>query len=173
MIRSIVKRDGRVVLYDETKIASAILKALTAAGNEDARAAAAVANAVGARLDARTNPEPPTVEEIQDMVENELMAAGHSEAAKKYILYRAARTRVRETNTSLMKTFAEITHEDARASDLKRDNANVDGNTAMGTMLKYGSEGAKQFCEMFILDTEHSRAHREGDIHIHDMDFYT
>ena len=56
---------------------------------------------------------------------------------------------------------------------IKRENANIDGDTAMGTMLKYGSEGAKQFCEMFILDTEHSKAHREGDIHIHDMDFYT
>ena len=173
MIRSIVKRDGRVVLYDESKIAAAILKALTAAGNDDARAAAAVANAVGARLDARdVNAEPPTVEEIQDMVEKELMAAGHGEAAKKYILYRAARTRVRETNTSLMKTFAEITHEDARASDLKRDNANVDGNTAMGTMLQYGSTASKAYSEAYLLSPEQARAHREGDIHIHDFDFY-
>ncbi len=173
MIRSIVKRDGRVVLYDESKIAAAILKALIAAGNDDARAAAAVANAVGARLDARAdNTEPPTVEEIQDMVETELMAAGHVDAAKKYILYRAARTRVRETNTSLMKTFAEITHEDARVSDLKRDNANVDGNTAMGTMLQYGSTAAKAYSEAYLLSPEQARAHREGDIHIHDFDFY-
>ena len=58
-------------------------------------------------------------------------------------------------------------------SDIKRENANIDGDTAMGTMLKYGSEGAKQFYEMFVLKPEHSKAHREGDIHIHDLDFYT
>jgi ribonucleoside-triphosphate reductase len=56
---------------------------------------------------------------------------------------------------------------------MKRENANIDGDTAMGTMLKYGSEGAKQFYEMFVLKPEHSIAHKEGDIHIHDMDFLT
>ncbi len=56
---------------------------------------------------------------------------------------------------------------------MKRENANIDGDTAMGTMLKFGSEGAKQFYEMFVLNPTHARAHREGDIHIHDLDFYT
>ncbi len=173
MIRSIVKRDGRVVLYDESKIAAAILKALIAAGNDDARAAAQVANGVGARLDERTDTmEPPTVEDIQDLVEKELMAQGYAEAAKKYILYRAARTRARETKTTLMRTFDEITHEDARVSDLKRDNANVDGNTAMGTMLQYGCTAAKAYNEAYLLSPAAAQAHREGDIHIHDFDFY-
>ena len=173
MIRSIVKRDGRVVLYDEAKIAAAVLKALIAAGEDDARAAAKVANAVGAKLDARPDPEePPTVEEIQDMVEKELMLSGHADAAKKYILYRAARTRVRDTGSALMKTFDEITNEDARVSDLKRDNANVDGNTAMGTMLQYGATAAKAYNESYLLTEAQAKAYREGDIHIHDFDFY-
>ena len=58
-------------------------------------------------------------------------------------------------------------------SDIKRENANIDGDTAMGTMLKFGSEGAKQFYDMFVLNPDHARAHREGDIHIHDLDFLT
>ena len=76
-------------------------------------------------------------------------------------------------NTRLMKIYEDLTFKSSLENDIKRENANIDGDTAMGTMLKYGSEGAKQFCEMFILDPEHARAHREGDIHIHDLDFYT
>lgn len=171
MIKSIVKRDGRVVLYDESKIANAILKALQASGIDDAAAAANVANSVGESL-GRTGDETPTIEKIQDTVETELMEAGYDEAAKKYILYRAARTRVRETNTALMRTFDEITHVDARESDLKRDNANVDGNTAMGTMLQYGCNGAKAYNAAYLLTPEQAEAHLNGDIHIHDFDFY-
>ncbi|MGI6193405.1 MAG: anaerobic ribonucleoside triphosphate reductase, partial [Christensenellales bacterium] len=77
------------------------------------------------------------------------------------------------SNTRLMKVYEDITYKDAADSDIKRENANVDGDTAMGSMLKYGSEGAKQFNEMFVLNPEHSKAHAEGDIHIHDLDFYT
>ena len=72
-----------------------------------------------------------------------------------------------------MKTFEDITYKDATDSDIKRENANIDGNTAMGAMLKYGSEGAKHFNEMYVLKPEFSEAHRNGDIHIHDLDFYT
>ena len=61
----------------------------------------------------------------------------------------------------------------AKESDIKRENANIDGNTPMGAMLKYGSEGAKHFNEMYVLNPKHSKAHRNGDIHIHDLDFYT
>ena len=67
----------------------------------------------------------------------------------------------------------DITFSDARDSDIKRENANIDGDTAMGTMLKYGTEGAKQFNEMFVLKPQHAKAHIDGDIHIHDMDFLT
>jgi ribonucleoside-triphosphate reductase len=101
------------------------------------------------------------------------MDNGYVSTAKSYILYRADRTKVREMNTRLMHTYEEITFADAKDSDVKRENANIDGDTAMGVMLKYGSEGAKQFYNMFVLKPEHAKAHSEGDIHIHDMDFLT
>ena len=172
MIKSIIKRDGRVVLYDEGKIASAILKAMEAAQEGDASQAAAVVNAVEAALEERCGAQPPQIEQIQDEVESQLMQMGFDNAAKKYILYRASRTRVREMNTRLMKVFDELTHADATASDMKRSNANIDGDTPMGTMLQYGSEAAKDYYDKYLLTPEQSRAHREGWIHIHDFDFY-
>ena len=173
MIKSIKKRDGRVVLYDEEKIANAILKAMQASGEGDASDAAGVANSVEASLEQLCGSNPPTIEQIQDQVEKDLMSAGFEETAKQYILYRASRTRVREMNTHLMKVFDELTNVDAKKSDLKRDNANIDGDTAMGTMLKYGSEAAKDYYEKYLLTPEQAKAHREGWIHIHDFDFYS
>ena len=173
MIQSIIKRDGRVVLYDQNKIAAAILKALEAAGEGDAADAARVANDVQLRLESDFGGESPNIEAIQDAVERQLMNHGFDAAAKAYILYRANRTRAREAGTSLMKTIDEITNIDARISDMKRDNANIDGNTAMGSMLQIGAAGAKAYNEMYLLRPEHAKAYREGDIHIHDFDFYS
>ena len=173
MIQSITKRDGRVVLYDQNKIASAILRALEAAHEGDAADAARVANDVQRDLEGKYASTSPNIEQIQDAVERQLMNHGFSDAAKAYILYRATRTRAREANTSLIRTIEEITHVDARKSDMKRDNANIDGNTAMGSMLQIGSAGAKAYNEMYLLRPEHARAYREGDIHIHDFDFYS
>jgi len=115
----------------------------------------------------------PTVEQIQDIVEKVLVEEGHAKTAKSYILYRSDRTRVREMNTRLMKVYEDLTFKPAKDSDIKRENANINGDTAMGTMLKYGSEGAKQFYEMYVLDPRHAKAHKEGDIHIHDLDYLT
>ncbi len=171
-VRTITKRDGRIVLYDEGKIAGAILKALVAAGEDDAAAAARVANEVGEALAAR-GADSFRIEDIQDEAEKALMRAGYEEAAKRYILYRAQRTRVRESNTSLMKAFDEITNADARASNLKRDNANVDGNTAMGSMLQIGAAAAKAYNSAYLLSEEQRKAYAEGWIHIHDFDFYS
>ena len=173
MIQSIIKRDGRVVLYDQNKIAAAILKALEAAGEGNAADAARVANDVQRDLEAKFNSDSPNIEAIQDAVEQQLMNHGFNGAAKAYILYRANRTRAREAGTSLMKTIDEITNIDARISDMKRDNANIDGNTAMGSMLQIGAAGAKAYNEMYLLRPEHAKAYREGDIHIHDFDFYS
>ena len=119
MIQSIIKRDGRVVLYDQTKIAAAILKALEVSGDGDAADAARVANAVQFDLEGRlASSEAPNIEVIQDAVERQLMNHGFNAAAKAYILYRANRTRAREASTSLMKTIDEITRIDARISDM-------------------------------------------------------
>ena len=70
-----------------------------------------------------------------------------------------------------MKSIEEITFSDSKNADIKRENANVDGNTAMGAMLQYGSAISKEFCKSYVLNKEHSQAHDNGDIHIHDMDF--
>jgi anaerobic ribonucleoside-triphosphate reductase len=172
MITTILKRDGRTVLFDREKIADAIFKAAQAIGGRDRQTAEHLAELVEAQL-VRTGLEQPTVEQIQDTVEKVLIENGHARTAKEYILYRAERTRVRTMNTRLMKVYEDLTFSAARDNDIKRENANIDGDTAMGTMLKYGSEGAKQFYEMFILKPEHAVAHREGDIHIHDLDFLT
>ena len=173
MIQSIIKRDGRVVLYDQNKIASAILRSLEASHEGNATDAARVANDVQRELENRFKDQSPNIEAIQDTVERQLMNHGFSSAAKAYILYRANRTRAREANTSLMKTIDEITNIDARISDMKRDNANIDGNTAMGSMLQIGSAGAKAYNEIYLLRPEHAKAYRDGDIHIHDFDFYS
>ena len=171
MIHSITKRDGRVVLYDQNKIASAILRALEATHEGDISDAVRVANDVQRELESQFSADTPSIELIQDAVERQLMNHGLSATAKAYILYRANRTRAREANTSLIRTIEEITHTDARKSDMKRDNANIDGNTAMGSMLQIGSAGAKAYNEMYLLRPEHAKAYREGDIHIHDFDF--
>jgi len=168
----ITKRDGRVVPFDIAKIERAMEKAFAATGNPRVADIPSMSGRVIDILDEEGNPAP-TVEHIQDIVEQVLMERNHVRTAKAYILYRAERSRIRESNTRLMKVYEDITYKDAADSDIKRENANVDGDTAMGSMLKYGSEGAKQFNEMFVLNPEHSKAHIEGDIHIHDLDFYT
>ena len=172
-IKKIIKRDGRTVDFDIDKIADAIYKAAQVLGGKDRDMAKFLARQVEVYLIEICHNEFPTVEQIQDTVEKVLIENGHARTAKEYILYRAERTRVRDMNTRLMKTYEDLTFKEAKDNDTKRENANIDGDTAMGTMLKYGSEGAKQFYEMFVLKPEHAQAHREGDIHIHDMDFLT
>ena len=172
-IRKIIKRDGRTVDFNVDKIADAIYKAAQVLGGKDRDMAKYLARQVEVYLIEICHNEVPTVEQIQDTVEKVLIENGHARTAKEYILYRAERTRVRDMNTRLMKTYEDLTFKEAKDNDTKRENANIDGDTAMGTMLKYGSEGAKQFYEMFVLKPEHAQAHRDGDIHIHDMDFLT
>ncbi len=173
MISGILKRDGRIVMFDITKIAGAIEKAFIACkSTKDKDTYLRLANQVVSLLETEAE-ETPSVEHIQDLVEQVLINNGYVRIAKAFILYRGERSRSREMNTRLMQIYKEVTFTDAKDSDIKRENANVDGDTAMGTMLKYGSEGAKQFYEMCVLKPEFSEAHRNGDIHIHDMDFYS
>ncbi len=173
MIDQIIKRDGRQSAFELDKITNAIFQAAQASGGHDYQMAETLARQVEQNLEQALSGENPTVEQIQDEVERVLVETGHARTAKRYILYRNERTRVREMNTRLMKVYEDLTFKSSLENNVKRENANIDGDTAMGTMLKYGSEGAKQFYEMFILDPEHARAHREGDIHIHDLDFLT
>ena len=172
-IKKIVKRDGRTVDYDINKIADAIFKAAQVLGGKDHDLSLEIAEEVEDYLLEVCHNQVPTVEQIQDAVEKVLIENGHARTAKEYILYRAERTRARDMNTKLMKIYEDLTFKDAKDNDIKRENANIDGNTAMGTMLKYGSEGAKEFYKMYVIDPKHVKAHEDGDIHIHDMDFYT
>ncbi len=173
MLKMITKRDGRKVPYIREKIASAIDKAMTSCNRKNEEEAERLAVLVEEALLKKFPETDPGVEDVQDIVEAVLMENGYAYVAKKYILYRAERTRSREMNSKLMRIYDELTFIDASESDMKRDNANIDGDTAMGTMLKYGSEGAKDYYEKYILTDEQSKAHKTGDIHIHDFDFYT
>lgn len=117
--------------------------------------------------------EIPSVEDVQDAVEASLIARNYPKTAKAYILYRAERTRIREADSRLMHTLTDIIKKDAADSDIKRENANINGDTAMGSMLKIGSETSKYYYDLHVLNPIHAKAHREGDIHIHDLDFLT
>ena len=172
-IRQIVKRDGRTVPFELDKISDAIFKAAQVLGGRDREMSQNLAKEVQDYLLEVCHNSIPTVEQIQDAVEKVLIEAGHARTAKEFILYRAERTRVRDMNTKLMRIYEDLTFKEAKENEIKRENANIDGNTAMGTMLKYGSEGAKEFYKMYVIDPRHVKAHEEGDIHIHDMDFYT
>ena len=171
---SIIKRDGRTVPYNEQKIVDAILSAFIDAGSaKGLEEAQRLSHLVTLKVSRDESIAVPTVESVQDTVERVLIEEGYAKTAKAYILYRAERSRAREAKTRLMHILRDITFKDAADSDVKRENANIDGDTAMGTMLKYGSESAKQFYDMYVLKPEHAKAHREGDIHIHDLDFLT
>ena len=174
MIDTIIKRDGRKVPFDPQKISDAIMKAFQASNSAKTyKTAEELTRQVLQELEKNESIGEPGVEEVQDTVERVLIENGFVRTAKSYILYRAERSRIREMNTRLMRIYDDITNKAAIESDIKRENANINGDTAMGAMLKYGSEGAKQFNLMFILKPEHAEAHRNGDIHIHDMDFLT
>lgn len=174
MVTTIVKRDGRTAEFKADKIAEAVERAFQACGAmQDRSVADGIAQAVVDKLEAGAIEGVPTVEGVQDLVEETLIEDGFVQTAKSYILYRAERNRARDVNSRLIQTLKDITFSKASDSDMKRENANIDADTAMGTMLKYGSESAKQFYEMCVIDPKFARAHRDGDIHIHDMDFYT
>ncbi len=173
MISTIVKRDGRKAEFNRDKVAQAIFRAATKMGGNNYELAESLANQVVKYMDDENFGDTVTVEHVQDVVEKVLIENGHAQTAKEYILFRSDRTRVREMNTRLMKIYEGLTFKAAKDNDVKRENANIDGDTAMGTMLKYGSEGAKQFYEMYILDPRFAKAHAQGDIHIHDLDFLT
>ena len=173
MISYIIKRDGRRESFVVDNIAKAGFSAAKSVGGTDAAMARDVAEKTCALYEQLHGSQEPTVEEIQDLVEKELIECGHAQTAKAYILYRYERTRDREVKSNLMKIMNELTFDSAKDSDIKRENANIDGDTAMGTMLKYGSSAAKEFYEMRVLKPEHAKAHRNGDIHIHDLDFLT
>lgn len=172
-MRKILKRDGRVVEFDSSKIYNAIAKAQKASGIDNDNLTVMILEEVNKRINSSYKDKKVSVEDIQDTIEEVLIKCGQTEIAKNFILYRAERTRIRESNTRLMKNIHDITFKDSKDSDIKRENANINGDTAMGTMLKYGSETSKVFYLDNVIDPKFSRAHLNGEIHIHDLDFYS
>ena len=171
MPATIIKRDGTAVPFDSKKILSAITRANQAVDGENMSPTDLlfVTEKVCRSLDERNLRH---VEEIQDVVEETLIRFDYARTAKAYILYRAEHAKIRNAESALMEIYQRLTYSPAVAEDIKRENANIDGDTAMGTMLKYGSEGSKYFVDSYILPKDASAAHINGDIHIHDKDFY-
>jgi anaerobic ribonucleoside-triphosphate reductase len=171
MAAKIQKRNGVTVDFDTQKIRNAIFKANIAISDE--KMSESVLDDLTARVSAVFNrSETPTVEQVQDAVEETLIAADYAKTAKAYILYRAEHAKTRQAEGDLMDIYRELTFRDAKDVDMKRENANIDADTAMGTMLKYGTEGSKYFTNNYVLPKDIAAAHLSGDIHIHDQDFY-
>lgn len=176
MITSIKKRDGREIHFSPEKITRAIFLAASRVAQEEGtkaeyETAEALTEQVVGLLNNEFHDVIPTVEEVQDAVIKVLIESGHAKTSEAYILYRAERTRIRSMKSRLMQSIEEITFADSNEADIKRENANIDGNTAMGTMLQYGSAVSKEFCMSQLMNPQHAALHEHGDIHIHDMDF--
>lgn len=164
MIQTVVKRDGRVVGYNEEKIKAAIRKAmLQTEMGEDEALIQKIADRIGV-----TGNERMTVEEIQDCVEFELMKSPRKEVAKRYIAYRDQRNIARRAKTRDM--FLEII--EAKNNDITRENANMNTDSPAGMMMKFASETTKPFVDDYLLSQEAREAVRNGYLHIHDKDYY-
>ena len=164
MIQTVVKRDGRVVGYNEEKIKAAIRKAmLTTEAGEDEALIQRITDRIGV-----TGSERMTVEEIQDRVELELMKSPRKEVAKRYIAYRDQRSIARQARTRDM--FLEII--EAKNNDVTRENANMNTDSPAGMMMKFASETTKPFVDDYLLGAEAKAAVRNNYIHIHDKDYY-
>ena len=164
MVKYVVKRDGRIVAFDNRKIVDAILKAMNVTeGGEDIVLAAEIASVIS-KLEA----EQMSVEEIQDQVEMELMNSPRKEVAKKYIAYRNQRNLARKAKSR--EIFKEII--EAQATDITRENANMNADTPAGMMMKFASESTKSFVDECLLSEDVKEAVKNGYIHIHDKDYY-
>ena len=170
-IKHIQKRTGQVVPFDAEKITDAIRKANLESIDEtfSQHQLEKLTKSVIHRIEEE---ETPAVEFIQDAVEKVLIKNNFASTAKAFILYRAEHAKIRAAEGDLMDIYNELTFKRAKDADIKRENANIDADTAMGTMLKYGSEGSKYFIDHHILPKDIAAAHIDGDIHIHDKDFY-
>ena len=173
MVTEIIKRNGQKVSFDSRKIRNAIFKANIRIAKERMTEddLDKLTRRVVNRFDLFAGV--PTVEQVQDVVEEVLIEADYAKTAKVYILYRAEHEKMRNMDADLVKIYEDLSFKPSEDADLKRENANINADSAMGTMLKYGSEGAKSFYDHYVIPFEISEAHARGDIHIHDKDFYT
>lgn len=166
MISQIRKRDGRIVAFSKDKISRAIFLAAQGVGGSDFATAEALSDKViNYVLGSICDGEIPNVEFIQDSVEKILIKDGHAKTAKAYILHRDKRTRYRNAKSELMDVVREILVETSR------ENANI-GNSPSAKMLQIASAASKEYYLHNVIPDEMSKAHVNGDVHIHDLDFY-
>ena len=164
MIKRVIKRDGRLVDFNNQKIVAAILKAMAVTSQgEDIILAAQIADKIS-----KLDKEEMSVEEIQDCVEMELMNSPRKETAKRYIAYRNQRSLARNAKSN--EIFQEII--DAQANDITRENANMNTDTPAGMMMKFASESTKSYVDNCMLSEDVRAAVQNGYIHIHDKDYY-
>lgn len=167
----VFKRDGTLVPFDKSKI----LNAIKAANNDVKRCDSTktmpykeimtVATIVSHNI--KNQNTDISVEKIQDLVEKTLMEFGHYEVAKAYIEYRHDHSRRRKIRKHLNEVYDQIIYGDAKDSDLRRDNANIDTDAPMGQMLKIGTEAMKHFIDTYVLDPDVRQADKDGYIHVH------
>lgn len=165
MFDKIRKRDGRITEFTKEKITGAIFKAARAVGGEDYETAENLTEKVICYLMKNIKDEIPDVETIQDAVEKVLIENGHAKTAKAYILHRSKRTRIREAKSELMDVVKDILVETSR------ENANV-GNSPSAKMLQIASAASKHYYLNNVIPEDMSKAHINGELHIHDLDYY-
>ena len=185
----VVKRNGKKVDFDGTKIAMAIKKGFDNINRPDdhenveeriynEKDIQKVFQSVIKRIEKDYKEEEKIkIEDIQDMIEDELSKKGYQDVYESFKAYREKRAQSREMffddkkKHKFLKTIEGLGLKSSGEEDLKRENANVDGDTAMGTMLQYGSTISKEFAKSYLMKKKFADAHEDGDIHIHDMDF--
>lgn len=162
----IIKRDGSKEPFDVEKIKHAVNMAFRSTGVpydlQDVQA-------IAANVNQQITDETITVEEIQDLVEQALMH-NYPETAKKYIIYREWRTNERDKKTQMKQVMDGIVS--VEVNDVNNENANMSSNTPAGQMMTFASEVTKDYTHKYLLSNTTSRLHRNGDIHIHDLDYY-
>ncbi len=179
----VIKRDGKRVNFDGSKIALAIKKGFDSVYTEDEETHKyidkdiyKIYNKVIEKIE-KSEKEKIKIEEIQDLIEEQLKLNGYEDVYESFKAYRERRTQSRQVffdekkQHKFLKALENLGLKSAHEEDAKRENANIDGDTAMGTMLQYGSTVSKEFAKSYLMKRKFAEAHESGDIHIHDMDF--
>ena len=179
----VVKRNGKKVDFDGTKIALAIKKGFDSIVSDDelvytSKDVTKVYQNVIKKIEKEyKGVEKIKIEDIQDMIEDALVKCGYDDVYKSFSEYRDRRAQSRmlfadeKKMHKFLKSLEGLGLKSAAEEDAKRENANIDGNSAMGTMLQYGSTVSKEFAKSYLMKKKYADAHDNGDIHIHDMDF--
>ena len=166
-MQKVRKRNGKVVDYDSHKIFNAIKKANN--DSKDKRMNNSIIWGMVSQIEEKfEDVKAPSVESIQDEVENVLMKSNWEHTAKSYIIYRSEHAKIRDTHEELMKKMMDITFQSGEESDYKRSNANIQSDEPMGSMLIYGTTVSNFFNDNYIIPQRYIDAHRAGYIHIHE-----